>query len=299
VLIDLHSHSNVSDGTTSPADLVRRAAEVGLDVIALTDHDTAAGWDEAAAAARTHRVCFVPGMEISTKHRGRSVHLLAYLVDPTHEELACELDEIVAGRTDRLAAVLTQLAAAEISLTEDEVRRQASPHAVLGRPHIADALVARALVKDRAEAFEAWLNPGQPGFVVRYAPSTSTMIRVVTEAGGAAVIAHPWGRATRTVLDRETLAGFAAAGLVGIEVDHQDHSPDDREALRLLAAELGLVATGSSDYHGAGKVDHDLGCNVTAPAELGRLIDAAAANALASGRRVPVVEGAHRAGLAT
>jgi 3',5'-nucleoside bisphosphate phosphatase len=297
VRIDLHSHSNVSDGTTPPGDVVRHAAEVGLDVLALTDHDTAAGWDDAAAAAREVGVCLVPGIEISTKHEGRSVHLLAYLPDPGYPPLAAELAEILAGRGDRLTAMLSQLAAVDRLVTAAEVQRQVGAYGVVGRPHVADALVAKGFARDRADAFEQWLNPGRPGFVVRYAPHTTDMVRIVTEAGGAAVVAHPWGRSSRSVLTSDVLAGFASAGLVGLEVDHQDHSPGDRSRLRAICAELSLVATGSSDYHGAGKVDHELGCNVTAPDQLGRVLSAAAANAAASGRPVPAVVGLDHAGL--
>jgi 3',5'-nucleoside bisphosphate phosphatase len=297
VLIDLHSHSSVSDGTTSPADVVRHAGEVGLDVLALTDHDTAAGWAEAAHAAVEVGLAFVAGMEISTKYEGRSVHLLAYLPDPTYGPLRAELAKILAGRGDRLPAMLQQLAAADRVLTEAEVRHQVGAHGVVGRPHVADAMVAKGFARDRTDAFERWLNPGRAGFVVRYAPRTPDMIRIVTEAGGAAVIAHPWARSSRLVLTAASLVELAAVGLVGVEVDHQDHASGDRVELRRLAAELGLVATGSSDYHGAGKIDHDLGCNVTAPVELGRLLKAARDNAAASGRSVPSVEGLDLAGL--
>ncbi len=297
VLIDLHTHSNVSDGTTSPTEVVRHAVEVGLDVLALTDHDTAAGWEEASGAAAQLGLVFVAGMEISTKLEGRSVHLLAYLPDPTYEPMAAELTKVMTGRGDRLPAMVEQLAAAGPVLTEEEVRLQVGVHGVVGRPHVADALVARGFARDRTDAFERWLNPGRAGFVVRYAPDTRDMVRIITAAGGAAVIAHPWARSSRRVLTPETLAQLRSIGLVGIEVDHQDHPSEDRTRLRLLARDLGLVATGSSDFHGAGKIDHDLGCNVTAPAELGRLLEAAAANAAASRRLVPVVEGLDLAGL--
>lgn len=291
VRIDLHSHSDVSDGTMPPADVVRQAVLAHLDVLALTDHDTAGGWDEAMSAAREVGLALIPGMEISTKHRGRGVHLLAYLVDPDHPALADELSQILDGRDGRLEAMLEQLAAVGRPVAEDDVRRRAGSHGVIGRPHVADAMVDLGYAETRSQAFDEWLNPGQPGFVTRYAPSTEAMVRIVAEAGGASVIAHPWTRGSREVLDRATLAGFAAAGLVGIEVDHQHHSPDDRTRLRGLATDLGLVATGSSDYHGVGKVDHELGVNLTAPGELARLLEAASANAAASGRSVPRVSG--------
>lgn len=289
--IDLHTHSTASDGTQPPAKVVELAAAARLDVLALTDHDSAAGWHEAAAAAVQVGVTLVPGIEISTKFAGAGVHLLAYLPDPTYRPLVDALDEVLAGRADRLTAVLTQLQVAGIDLTEPEVRQQVGGARAIGRPHIADALVAKGIVATRAEAFDTWLNPGRPGYVVRYATPTEQMIRLVTESGGAAVIAHPWGRGSRDVLNAASLAEFTAAGLVGLEVDHQDHDADDRQHLRRLARELGLVTTGASDYHGDGKVAHDLGCNLTAPDQYDALMSAAARNAAASGRDVPEVVG--------
>jgi predicted metal-dependent phosphoesterase TrpH len=286
VRIDLHTHSTASDGTYSPTDVVRLAAEAGLDVLALTDHDSMSGWAEAAPAAVRHGIRLVPGMEISTKHAGAGVHLLGYLLDPTYPPLVTELERILAGRQGRLAAMLDQLARAGVTLTEDDVRRQVGSSPAVGRPHIADAMVARGFVADRGEAFAGWLNAGRPGHVARYATPTDSMIRLVTAAGGAAVIAHPWGRGSRRVLDVETLAGFRASGLAGLEVDHQDHDAEDRRALREVAAGIDLVVTGSSDFHGLGKVDHELGCNTTDPVQYDRLVAAAGANAAASGRDV-------------
>lgn len=286
VLIDLHTHSRASDGTDAPAAVMARAKEAGLDVVGLTDHDSAAGWDEAAAAAREVGVGLLPGMEISTKLNGAGVHMLAYLPDPAYPPLVDELAKILAGRSGRLAAMLTQLREAGIDITEQEVLTQVGGAPAIGRPHIADVLVAKGVVADRSEAFSEWLNWGRPGYVVRYATPTAAMVEIVTAAGGAAVIAHPWGRGSRRVLDRTTLASLAELGLAGIEVDHQDHDPDDRQALRRLGEDLDLVVTGSSDYHGDGKVDHDLGCNVTAEAELDRLLSRAEASARRSGRDV-------------
>jgi 3',5'-nucleoside bisphosphate phosphatase len=287
--IDLHTHSDVSDGTTSPTEVMVRAADAGLDVVALTDHDSAAGWPEAAAAARRVGIGLVPGIELSTRHAGRGVHVLAYLVDPQFPPLAAELQQIVAGRDGRLAAMLVALEASGVALTEQEVRRHAGVHGIVGRPHVADALVERGLARDRADAFETLLNPGRAGFVVRYAPATVDAVALVTRAGGVCVLAHPWGRGSRFVLDEEALAALKAAGLTGIEVDHEDHPPADRTRLRAIANELGLVATGSSDYHGLGKSGHELGCNLTSAASYERLLDAAAANARAYGGPVPEV----------
>jgi 3',5'-nucleoside bisphosphate phosphatase len=286
VLIDLHTHSTASDGTYRPAEVVSLAALAGLDVLALTDHDSMSGWSEATEAAMRHGVTLVPGMEISTKYAGAGVHVLGYLLDPAYPPLVAELDQILQGREGRLSAMLEQLGRAGIAVSEEDVRRQVGSSPAVGRPHIADAMVARGLVADRGEAFATRLNAGRPGHVARYATPTDTMIRLITAAGGAAVIAHPWGRGSRRVLDLETLAGFREAGLAGLEVDHQDHGPSERNALRALATELDLVITGSSDFHGLGKVDHELGCNVTDPDQYERLLVTAAANAATSGRVV-------------
>ena len=287
--IDLHTHSRASDGTDSPAGLVRAAADAGLDVLAITDHDTAAGWAEASAAAAEIGIELVPGMEISTIHRGRSVHLLAYLPDPTYPPLAGELARILSGRASRVPAMLQQLHRHGIEITEDDVRRASDGTAAPGRPHIADALVTLGVVANRTEAFNRYLGAGKVAYVDRYAAPLEATIRYVTEAGGVAVIAHPWGRGGLGRPDETTLGALQEIGLAGIEVDHQDHDPATRERLRAIARNLGLVATGSSDYHGAGKTDHELGCNTTAPDEYARLIELARAAASGSDRVTPAV----------
>jgi 3',5'-nucleoside bisphosphate phosphatase len=291
VRIDLHCHSTASDGTQSPTDVMRSAAAAGLDVVALTDHDSAAGWAEAADAAPRYDVQLVPGMEISTKHEGAGVHLLAYLLDPGYPPLVEELDKILAGRDGRLTSIIAQLRAIGVDITEAEVLDCAGGSPAVGRPHIADVLVRKGMVADRTAAFETLLNPGRPGYVVRYATPTEQMIRLVTEAGGAAVIAHPWGRGSRRVINACTLQEFADAGLVGLEVDHQDHSASDREQLRELATQFDLVVTGASDYHGVGKIDHELGCNLTSPIEFDKLLSRAAEHARRAAREVPMVVG--------
>ncbi len=287
--IDLHSHSTASDGTQTPAEVVQAAADAGLDVLALTDHDSADGWPEASEAACQLGLTLVPGMEISTKHDGAGVHLLAYLPDPRHPPLVAELDKILAGRDGRLISMLAQLRAAGVEITEAEVMQQVGRSRAIGRPHLADVMVAKGIVADRTQAFDVWLNPGRPGFVVRYATPTTDMIRLVSDAGGASVVAHPWSRGSGRVIDAETLTDWASAGLVGLEVDHQDHTADDRSALRALADGAGLVVTGSSDYHGDGKVNHELGCNLTSVDSYEQLLAAAARNAASSRRPVPAV----------
>jgi hypothetical protein len=276
VRIDLHTHSDRSDGTTTPAELVREARTQGLDVVAITDHDTTDGWDEAAKTAQEEGITLVRGLEISCKLAGHGVHLLAYLPDPTHPSLVEMLDRILVGRTERTPAIVEALREHGIAITEDDVRREAGGSVAAGRPHVADALVRLGVVRDRTHAFDELLNPGRPGYRNRYAAELEDMIPLVNEAGGVAVIAHPWGRHGGTVLDEEAFASLKEIGLAGIEVDHQDHSAELRVRLRGIAAELDLVVTGSSDHHGLGKVDHDLGVNTTDPEQYERLVSLAA-----------------------
>jgi len=272
VRIDLHTHSSASDGTDTPGDLVRAAAAAGLDVVALTDHDAMSGWDEARQAADEAGITLVPGLEISTRYGHRGVHLLGYLPDPTHPALVRELDRILEGRTARTPAIVGALRAHGIDISEGDVRRESGGSVAAGRPHVADALVRLGVVADRTEAFATLLSPGQPGYVNRYASALEKMIPLLVDAGGVAVIAHPWGRGSRSVLSADALAELKDLGLAGIEVDHQDHSAADRAELRAIAADLDLVVTGSSDHHGLGKVDHDLGANTTDPEQYERLV---------------------------
>ena len=288
--IDLHTHSNRSDGTESPADLVTRAQSEGLDVLGLTDHDTTEGWDEAVDAAESAGLRLVRGIEVSCVFAGYGVHLLAYLPDPTYPPLARELQRVLDGRNSRLPATLERLRALGIDIDVHDVRRVAGETAAMGRPHVADALVDLGVVGDRNEAFNTYLGPQGPAYVHRYAADLEDMIGTVADAGGVTVLAHPWAsRHDHTALDAEGIAGLRDVGLSGLEVDHEDHDPATREALRAVADDLGLVVTGSSDYHGLGKIDHDLGCNTTAPDQLDRLLDLAARAAEACGRTTPAV----------
>ena len=228
-------------------------------------------------------------MEISTRHEGQSVHLLAYLPDPTYEPLREGLQLILDGRNSRVPAILEKLRGLGMDLDVEDVRRVAGETAAIGRPHVADALVARGLIRDRDQAFAQLLSPGRPAYVDRYAAPLEPMLRTVVDAGGVAVIAHPWGRHEPGAVDEAGLARLQAIGLSGIEVDHQDHDRPTREQLRAVARNLGLVATGSSDHHGAGKTGHDLGCNTTDPDAYARLLELAKAAAAASGRDTPEV----------
>jgi 3',5'-nucleoside bisphosphate phosphatase len=265
--IDLHTHSSVSDGTDTPAELVRKARAVGLDVVALTDHDTFDGLDEAAAEGDRLGIPVVRGMELSCSRRGDSVHVLAYGADPASPGLAAEMARVRDGRLGRLAGVLAKLAELGVSVSEADVMAQVGDSPSVGRPHIADALIKAGHVRDRQEAFDRFLADGGPAHVHRYTIEVDRGIDLVHEAGGLAVIAHPWGRGREYVLPSSVLEELVRDhGLDGIEVDHQDHDSETRQRLRTLADDLGLLATGSSDYHGMGKLDHELGCNTTDPA---------------------------------
>lgn len=270
--IDLHTHSNRSDGTDTPTELIEKAKVAGLDVVALTDHDSTAGWDEAEAAAERVGITLVKGIEISTMRDGVSIHLLGYGFDPTHEALLAELCRILGGRDERLPALLAQLAEHGLPLTVDDVVAQSGSAAASGRPHVADAMVAAGYVADRDEAFRDWLYDHGPAYVERYGAPLVEAIELVRDAGGVTVLAHPWARRGRTVLTRDVLAELTEAGLAGLEVDHNNHSAAVRAELREIAADLDLVVTGSSDYHGSGKgPEFHLGANTTDPDQSDRL----------------------------
>lgn len=267
------------------------AAQAGLDVIALTDHDTAEGWDEAAAAARGLGITLVPGMEISTEFEGRAVHLLAYLPDPSYPPLAAALTQVLDARNARVPAIVERLVAHGIEITVADVVERADGAVAVGRPHVADALVAKGVVGHRDQAFAEWLSPGRPAHVRRFSAGLREMIGLIEEAGGVSVLAHVWGRHLPETLDEREIAALTELGLGGLEVDHQDHDTATRARLRELAVDLDLVITGSSDHHGVGKTDHELGCNLTDPEQYQRLLDRAAGAAARSGRRTPEVVG--------
>lgn len=261
--IDLHAHTAASDGTTSPADLVAQACDAGLDVVAITDHDTTVGWDEAAAAARRHGVGLVRGLEMSTRYRACSVHLLCYLHRPDDPALTAELAAIRDDRVGRVQAIVANLAR-DYPITWDDVVAQAVGARTLGRPHIADALVAQGVVADRAEAFADLISSGGRYHVDHYGTPTDQAIALVRAAGGVPVLAHA-GAATRgDILPDEAFDELAAAGLVGLEVHHRDHDAAQVVRLGAFAARLGLLVTGSSDFHGAGKSNR-LGEHLTEP----------------------------------
>ena len=268
--IDLHAHSNVSDGTQAPAEVIASAAGAGLDVVALTDHDSTDGWAEAAAAAREHGVALVPGMEISCRTgEGISVHLLSYLHDPAHPGLLEEITKAKDARFTR-AERMVSLLAEDYPLTWDDVIHHVAPGATLGRPHIADALVAAGVVEDRSEAFESILTSHSRYWVQHYAPDPAYAVELVRDAGGVPVFAHPVASSRGRIVGDRTYREMIDAGLAGLEIDHRDNPEEGRAFLRRLAERHGLLVTGSSDYHGTGKPNL-LGENLTAPEVFARI----------------------------
>lgn len=268
--IDLHAHSSVSDGTQTPAQLVQAAADAGLGTIAITDHDATAGWEQAAAQAPSSGVTLIPGMELSTRLQFASVHMLAYLFDPTDAELVAETARIRVSRVTRAEEIVRRISA-DYDLTWEDVLAQTTPDATVGRPHIADALVARGHAPSRSEAFAGILHWKHGYAHPHYAPDPLTGVRLIRGAGGVPVLAHPGTRGAEDVMPAERLARLVDAGLFGLEIDHRENTPDAKKRLHELADRFGLAVTGSSDYHGDGKPNR-LGENTTAPEVLERII---------------------------
>ncbi|GAA2420192.1 PHP domain-containing protein [Actinomadura vinacea] len=280
--IDLHTHSDISDGTRPPAEVMRRAREAGLDVVALTDHDTVAGWD-AAAGELPDGLALVPGIELSCLHDGQSLHLLGYLFDPAEPALADELVRIREHRLVRARTIVRRLRELGADVSWDRVRELAGGD-VVGRPHIARAMVEAGVVATVDEAFtEDWIANGGRAHIGPYALDPLQAVQLVRQAGGACVLAHPRARRRGYVFGDEVIEELAAAGLAGVETDHPDHAPEDRARLRDLAAGLGLFTTGSSDDHG-GLTGDRLGRETTAVPAYEALL-AAASSGSSSVRR--------------
>jgi hypothetical protein len=278
---DLHSHSTASDGTTPPADVIRRAAEAGLDVVALTDHDTVAGHAEAAAALPAG-LTLLPGMELSCRARGHSVHMLAYLFDPADPELAGELAVIRDSRLSRAREMVDRLVGLGVPVTWEQVEAIADG-GVVGRPHIARALAAAGVVATPADAFSPeWIGPGGPAYVSRYALDPVRAAALVAAAGGVTVLAHPRGVGRGWVIPDAVIEELAAAGLTGLEVNHPQQDQARREELAGLAGRLGLVPSGGSDDHGA-LTGFRLGTEIAPPGSYQRLVERATGAAPVTG----------------
>ncbi|MEO5535883.1 MAG: PHP domain-containing protein [Pseudolysinimonas sp.] len=271
--IDLHAHSSVSDGTQTPAQLVAAAVEAGLSAIAITDHDSTAGWAPAFDAARGTGLTVVPGMELSTQLNGASVHVLAYLIDPAHPALLAATESIRAERLHRAEAMVTRIAV-DYALDWDDVLAQTTPGATVGRPHIADALVARGHVADRSAAFDSILHWRGGYYRPHEAPKPIDGVRLVVEAGGVPVLAHPGARGPDHVFDDRRIAALVDAGLFGVEIGHRDNPPAAVTRWAEIARKYGLVSTGSSDYHGAGK-PNQLAENTTSPEVYAAIVERA------------------------
>lgn len=270
--IDLHTHSSVSDGTESPAQLVTAAVEAGLGAIAITDHDSTVGWGEAFAAAAGTGLEVVPGMELSTNYGPASVHVLAYLFNPSDPTILAETARIRDGRLHRAERIVEKIAQ-DYDITWDDVLAQSTDGGTLGRPHIADALVAKGIVSDRSAAFHSILH-WQGGYYEKYyAPSPLEGVRMIVAAGGVPVLAHPATHGRYRVMDDQVVKELVDAGLFGLEIDHRDNTVDGKRWLAQLAQRFGLVLTGSSDYHGLGK-ENRLAENSTAPEVLDAIVAA-------------------------
>jgi predicted metal-dependent phosphoesterase TrpH len=254
-MIDLHTHTTSSDGTDTPHQLVNKAIVQGLDVLGIADHDTTAGWQEATQALRGS-LKLALGAEISClTNDGISVHMLGMLFDPDHQEMQTVLEETRDGRLPRMRKMIEKMRLEGMDISIEDVEKAMPVGATMGRPHLADALVAKKIVKSRDEAFVDLLHNESRFYVSHAAPTPIEAISLIRRAGGVAVIAHPFASRRGQILRSDDFRELVAAGLNGIEVDHRDQNPDERAMLRTIATELDLVITGSSDYHGTGKLN--------------------------------------------
>lgn len=268
--IDLHLHSNVSDGTGSPADVVREAHAAGVRTMSLTDHDTTAGWDEAREECLRLGMTFIPGMEFTSRIEYGSIHILAYLFDPNYAPLVEELKKLQSDRENRLRQ-MTENVSADYDITWDHVLEQVSASGKsVGRPHLADALVARGIISERSEAFSGILSKDGPYYVSQYALDPLSAVKLIRSAGGVPVMAHPTTKGR--VAPMEYIDRLIDAGLGGYEIEHRENMEPGKTILRELCEERGLIITGSSDYHGTGKPNQP-GENTTESEMLARIIE--------------------------
>jgi hypothetical protein len=273
--IDLHTHSTVSDGTDTPAELVANAARVGLDVVALTDHDTTGGWN-AAADALPSGLTLVRGAELSClSDDGRggtcTVHLLGYLYDPQAPAIVAEQSRLRAERRVRLEKMARRMADDGFPIDPDALMASLPPESSVGRPHLARALVTAGVVQTVDEAFELFLTTGKRYHLARSDTPVRRAIQMIADAGGVTVLAHAFARLRGPVVTAEVIADLARSGLTGLEADHPDHDAPTRAELRGIAADLDLLVTGSSDYHGVNKFI-DIGQETTDPEMFQQLV---------------------------
>jgi 3',5'-nucleoside bisphosphate phosphatase len=286
VPIDLHAHTSCSDGTDSPTELMAAAAAAGLDAVAITDHDTTAGWAEATAAVPPG-MRLIRGAELSCESpdgRGGTctVHLLAYLFDPESPALKVEQSRLRAERRARLRRMAERMAADGFAVDPDDVMDRLPADSPGGRPHLAQALIRAGVVRTVDEAFAKYLGTGSRYHASRTDTLVETAIDMIADAGGVTVLAHPFARSRGPIVTAAVIADLADRGLSGIEIDHPDHDGPTRDRLRALAADLSLVVTGSSDYHGTNKVVR-LGQETTAPEMLDALVDKASGSQVVTG----------------
>ena len=254
---DLHTHSVCSDGATTIEHNVRRAIDLGLEGLGITDHDTTAGFAEARAAAEGSDLDLVLGTEFSAEHDGLSVHVLGYWIDPGYEPLVTELDRLRDERTDRARRIVERFVDLGIEITFDRVR-QIAGEAPIGRPHIAQAVVESGGAGDIREVFDRYLADGGPAYVPKHAVDPLRAVELLVAAGGVAVLAHPGlygNRDGETGVPTELVEAMTQAGLAGIEANHPDHRPEHTRSYRDLATALGLAITAGSDHHGEGELD--------------------------------------------
>lgn len=252
-MYDLHTHTVLSDGTTTPEENVAMALELGLTGLAVTDHDTTEPWARAIAAAEGTDLEIIPGVEFSAELDAVSVHVLGYWIDGDNEALQREMDRLRNERERRAEEIVEKFVGLGVDVSMDRVRELAGA-APIGRPHIARAVVELGAAKDVTEVFNTWLSDDGPAYVPKYAVDPVAAVRLLVEAGGAAVLAHPglYGREDQGIAS-DVVEQMVEAGLVGIEADHPHHSPEARDHYRDLARALDLVVTAGSDFHGASK----------------------------------------------
>ena len=264
-LADLHTHTHYSDGTDSPQRLLEQVAAAGIAAVAITDHDTMAGWREAVPLAAAHNIELIPGIEMSSSWQGYEVHMLGFLMDPEHPGLKEFITWQGGRRIERVREMVKKLQAAGVKIEADDVFNVAGK-GTIGRPHVAQALLNRGYVSTLREAFDRYIGNGGPGFVSGSSTTPAEVIRIIREAGGAPVLAHPMYLKDDSVIEQ-----FVRAGLVGIEVYHSSHKPDLVLRYEQMAEKFGLLQTGGTDYHGSSKEGLPIGSTTVPYALVERL----------------------------